>query len=149
MTTGNSVRVRPVEADDAPRLAPLWGQLGFSCEADEARRRLELAVASPSRAVLVAERGPEGVVGYLELRQIPSLMLGETEAELLSLVVDEAARRGGVGRALMAAAEDWTRSRGCRLLRLRTNIVRPEAHAFYESLGYARLKTQHIYRKEL
>lgn len=148
MKASERVRVRPAVAADAPRLAALLGQLGTPCKIDAARGRLASAVASPSRAVLVAERRGE-VVGYLELRQIPSLMLGEAEAELLSLVVDEAARRSGVGRALMAAAEEWTRARGCPLLRLRTNVSRPEAHAFYERLGYALLKTQHVYRKEL
>jgi hypothetical protein len=32
---------------------------------------------------------------------------------------------------------------------LRSNIVRPESHAFYEKIGYARFKTQHAYRKRL
>lgn len=142
------VRVRAAEPDDAPRLAELLGQLDVSCGIDETRRRLERAAASPSRAVIVASKSGE-VVGFAELRQIPSLLLGETEAELLALVVDESGRRFGVGRALMDAAEAWTRSRGCRFLRLRTQVARLEAHAFYERLGYARLKTQHIYRKEL
>jgi GNAT superfamily N-acetyltransferase len=65
------------------------------------------------------------------------------------MVVDEKKRRSGVGRALMAAAERWAKSRGVKLLRLRTEISRADAHAFYESLGYARLKTQHVYRKPL
>ena len=143
------VRVRAAEPDDAPRLAELLGQLGVSCGADEARRRLEQARASPSRAVIVAAPGSKAIVGFAELRRLPSLLLGQAEAELIALVVDERARRSGVGRALMEAAEEWTRSSGCRFLRLRTQVSRLEAHAFYERLGYARLKTQHVYRKEL
>lgn len=141
-------RVRPAAAADAPRLGELLGQLSYPCGPEEARRRLERALESFSRAVIVAEQGGK-VLGFAELRQIPSLMLGEAEAELLSLVVEETARRSGLGRALMEAAEAWTRARGCGLLRLRTEVSRDGAHAFYERLGYARLKTQHVYRKQL
>lgn len=143
------VRVRPARPTDAPRLAVLLGQLGNPCDAAEARRRLERAAAVDSRAIFVATDASGEAVAFAELRQIPSLMLGEAEAELLALVVDEKARRSGVGRALMEKAEAWTRERGCRLLRLRTQVKRLDAHAFYERLGYALLKTQHVYRKDL
>lgn len=62
-------------------------------------------------------------------------------------MVDAGARRSGVGRALVAVAEQWTRERGLDTLFLRSNIVRPEAHAFYPGLGFARTKTQHVYSK--
>jgi hypothetical protein len=32
---------------------------------------------------------------------------------------------------------------------LRSNILRTDAHKFYEQLGYERVKTQHTYRKSL
>jgi GNAT superfamily N-acetyltransferase len=64
-------------------------------------------------------------------------------------VVDEQARGAGVGRALMARAEQWARDHGCVAVTLRTNVVRTEAHAFYEKLGYGNVKTQHAYRKRL
>ena len=141
--------VRPAKPGDAPRLALLLGQLGNPCGVGEARGRLERAAAADSRAVFVAADASGKAVAFAELRQIPSLMLGEAEAELLALVVDEKARRTGIGRALMEKAEAWTRGRGCRLLRLRTQVKRLDAHAFYERLGYKRIKTQHIYRKDL
>jgi hypothetical protein len=32
---------------------------------------------------------------------------------------------------------------------VRSNVTRTESHPFYERLGYARVKTQHAYRKRL
>jgi hypothetical protein len=32
---------------------------------------------------------------------------------------------------------------------VRSNVVRAESHQFYERLGYARVKTQHAYRKRI
>jgi hypothetical protein len=30
---------------------------------------------------------------------------------------------------------------------VRSNVLRPESHGFYESLGYIRTKSQHVYSK--
>jgi GNAT superfamily N-acetyltransferase len=50
---------------------------------------------------------------------------------------------------LIQHTESWARQQGCKAVNLRTNVVRKDAHAFYESLGYNLAKTQHAYRKEL
>jgi GNAT superfamily N-acetyltransferase len=65
------------------------------------------------------------------------------------LVVDADARRSGAGRSLVAAAERWGAARGLPQIAVRSNVVRAEAHPFYERLGYERWKTQHAYRKPL
>ena len=76
------------------------------------------------------------------------LEMGE-RVEIVGLVVDSVARRSGVGRALVAAAEHWARSRGIDEVFVRSNVVRPESHPFYERIGYLLSKTQHVYRKRL
>jgi len=68
---------------------------------------------------------------------------------LLGLVVDARQRRQGVGRRLVAAVEAWAARRGLELVSVRSNVARAESHPFYERLGYARVKTQHAYRKRL
>jgi ribosomal protein S18 acetylase RimI-like enzyme len=45
-------------------------------------------------------------------------------------------QRAGVGRALMAAAEQMAAELGCDELRLQHRAFNVEAHRFYESLGY-------------
>ncbi|HEY9227767.1 MAG TPA: GNAT family N-acetyltransferase, partial [Gemmatimonadaceae bacterium] len=47
-------------------------------------------------------------------------------------------RGQGVGRALVAAAEQSLVSAGCGLIEITSNDRRVDAHAFYEHLGYAR-----------
>ena len=48
-----------------------------------------------------------------------------------------------------AANCSWAREMGCRAVSLRSNVVRDGAHAFYEKAGYRRIKTQHVFQKEL
>jgi len=47
------------------------------------------------------------------------------------------------------AAEQWARVHGFALMRVRSNVVRERAHRFYEREGYARVKTQAVFRKAL
>jgi hypothetical protein len=41
----------------------------------------------------------------------------------------------------------WSRAAGFERIVVRSNAVRPDAHAFYPSLGYALEKTQRVYGK--
>jgi GNAT superfamily N-acetyltransferase len=69
-------------------------------------------------------------------RDIESIRYGR-RTWLQDLVVDRAARSGGVGKALLAAAADWARGRGCTHLVLSSGLGRKDAHRFYEREGMA------------
>ena len=76
-------------------------------------------------------------------------MMTEARVEVAGLVVDEKCRGRGIGRALMGRAESWAREHGCAMVSLRSNVIRSEAHAFYQGLGYSLVKTQHAFRRKL
>lgn len=59
------------------------------------------------------------------------------------LWIAEAFRHRGFGRALMRAAEEWARARGCTKSRLDTASF--QAQPFYESIGYRVFGTIHDY----
>jgi GNAT superfamily N-acetyltransferase len=52
------------------------------------------------------------------------------------LSVDPAHQRGGIGGALIRAAEDYARAHGCAFMDLRIVNLRAELPAFYGKLGY-------------
>ena len=54
------------------------------------------------------------------------------------LAVDEEQRRRGIGRALMAAAEEELVALGCPKVNLQIRTGNAEALAFYERLGFGR-----------
>jgi len=146
--TSAAAKIRTATLDDAAELARLATELGYPMSADEMRRRLGLVLLSDAHHVVVAEAPLPGLHGWAHVESRVSLEGGE-RAELMGLVVDATARRGGAGRALLHAAEEWARHRGLRSMTVRSNTARTESHPFYEAAGYVRSKTQHVYVREL
>jgi GNAT superfamily N-acetyltransferase len=58
------------------------------------------------------------------------------------LSVDPARQGIGLGRAMVAAAEEYCRERGCEWMDLRVVSVREELPPFYRRLGYAESGTE-------
>ena len=142
-----SIEVRPARPSDAERVAALSGQLGYPCSPQEIEERLRRLERAKGHAVFVAERSGR-VVGWVDVH-VSRTVTTPTQAEVGGLVVEEACRGGGVGRLLMQRAEQWAREHECRVVRLRSNVIRADAHAFYTRLGYTEFKTQKNFRKEL
>lgn len=148
MSGSRGFSIRHAEPTDAAAIAALCTQLGYPSEADVIARRLDRLLKLPTQAVFVACDEDDGVHGFVATEQRLILESGD-RVEVVALAVDAAARRNGAGRALMAAAELWALKRGVPEVFLRSNVLREESHPFYESLGYTRTKTQHVYTRSL
>jgi GNAT superfamily N-acetyltransferase len=140
--------IRRATLSDAKAIANLASQLGYPMSRQEARERLLAILEKTNHAAYVAEAPREGVVGWVHVLGT-HLLVVEPFAEIGGLVVDEAHRGTGIGKALLEKAETWARDQGHRVLRIRSNVVRTEAHAFYESMGYAHTKTSHVFAKSI
>ena len=77
------------------------------------------------------------VTGCLQLTFIPGLSrLGMPRAQIEGVRVAAGRRGAGIGRALFEDAIARSRAAGCGLVQLTTDKTRPDAHAFYDSLGF-------------
>ena len=95
-------------------------------------------VGSPACHLLVAQ-GPGGIVGSLTLVVFP-IPTGQ-RAWIEDVVVDEAARGGGVGAKLNEAALDLARRLGARTVDLTSRPSREAANRLYQRLGFAPRET--------
>ncbi|WP_425250837.1 GNAT family N-acetyltransferase [Geothrix campi] len=112
-------------------------------------QRLALLLPNPAQLVLVAKPvDGDGLLAWLAAERRITLESG-TRFEIVGLVVDGTVRRSGIGKALVQAAEQWVLDQSGTGLGVRSNVLRPESHGFYESLGYLRKKSQHVYNKSL
>jgi GNAT superfamily N-acetyltransferase len=127
--------IRDAEPRDAPALVRLLEQLGYPAGEEAVLRRLARMEASPADRLFVAELDGS-VVGLAGIHVSASLEHDQDAAKVSAIIVDEAHRRRGVGRALLEAVEDEARKRGCALVFLTTAERRGEAHRFYRRLGW-------------
>ena len=129
--------IRAVEQRDAPALAEVMTQLGYRTTADEMRERLSTILRHQDFATLVAVEEDE-VCGMIGLSASVGYEHDNPPGRIMALVVDERMRGRGIGRALLAAAEDYFARKKIVRVVLTSRFTREKAHAFYESLGYVR-----------
>lgn len=139
-----AVTLRHARAEDTTGLAALLAQL-FAIEADFAidpevqARGLALLHERPDAVILVAEADGH-VVGMCTVQLTTSTARGGLSAGVEDVVVDQAWRGRGIGRALLAAAEAWARGRGAVRIALLADETNLPALDFYDRLGFTRTR---------
>jgi hypothetical protein len=120
---------RPIADDDIPAVIDLWTRCGLTRPWNDPHRDIAFARGKSNSDVLVGERG-----GHI----LASVMLGHDghRGTLYYLAVEPAAQRSGLGRATVAAAEDWLRARGVWKINILIREGNGAVRGFYESLGY-------------
>ncbi|HET6438594.1 MAG TPA: GNAT family N-acetyltransferase [Anaeromyxobacter sp.] len=141
------MHIRPLRSSDASDVARLAGQLGYPATRSEVEARLRAVEERSEHLCLGAEDGEGRLIGWVEAAS-RELLYVDRYAEICALVVDEACRGGGVGRALLEAAERWAGELGHRVVRLRSSVKRERTHRLYLRLGYVVEGTGHTFRKD-
>jgi len=129
--------IRDATLTDAPALAALMCELGYKTTPAEMRRRLKSILCDDNYRTLLAEVDGK-VCGMIGALAHASYEHNDPSGRILALVTLSAARRRGIGRALIATAEKDFAQRGIRRVALDTRFSREDAHNFYELLGYER-----------
>ena len=143
------MRVREAADADAGAIAHLLTELGYPHSADEARSRLEAWTAGERRLLLVATED-EATIGLVAVAAVPYLERAGSWARVVALAVAATHRRRGIGRELIAAAEEAAIRWGCVTIEATSARRRVESHPFYLGLGYAdRCRRSALYRREL
>jgi GNAT superfamily N-acetyltransferase len=140
-------KIRQTTADDLPSSRGLLSQLGYPLDNIELRRRYDAVSRCSDHALFVAEED-ERIIALCHVFARPALDK-PPEAIVQALVVDSASRGTGVGKAVMGMAETWASNFGFSSVALASSVTRMDAHAFYETIGYDRTATSHLFRKDI
>src|SRR5688572_17558332 len=103
---------RPVTENDAEVVARLLTHLGHPTDARVVSSRLG-AVLSEGGAAFLHVDDSDRALGFFSVARHSVLHAAGPIGLITSLVVAEDARRSGVGRAMVAAAQEWARDAGC------------------------------------
>jgi N-acetylglutamate synthase-like GNAT family acetyltransferase len=134
------VTIRKAIKADLPRIVELLSQLSLESPREDLSHNYAAAfeaVEADSRQQLLVLEAEQGIVGTLVLVIVPNLSYqGRPWAVIENVVVDNAARGGGYGEQLVRYAIELARQANCHKIGLTSNKQRPEAHRFYERLGF-------------
>ena len=145
--------VRPVTPSDADAWLAmrqaLWPEYGEKYHPTEIAKFLAGELKMPL-AVLVAEEHGE-ILGFVELfiRQYAEGCSTDRIGFLEAWYVRAEARRRGVGRALVAAAEDWARAQGCTEFASDALADNELSRIAHHSLGFEEVEVIRCFRKDL
>lgn len=124
-------------ADVAALMAGFRDWLGYSEPSDDSiRATVAVLLVDPACEYLLAFENGEPV-GICQLRYRLSVWTGAPDCWLEDLYVSEAGRGRGLGRALVDAAVEAARARGCKRIELDVNEQNEAAFALYLSAGFA------------
>jgi [ribosomal protein S18]-alanine N-acetyltransferase len=124
--------VRPMSAADIHAVLKLQNETPEGPHWDHAAYERIVSSTSQdraSRAALVATDG-RGLLGFAVVHFVAGV------SELESIAVAKSARRKGIGRALLNAIAEWSRSSGAKKFELEVRAANESAIVFYERAGF-------------
>jgi aminoglycoside 6'-N-acetyltransferase I len=148
------IGVRPAKPSDATAWLQLRHALWPDCSEAEHRTEIDRFFAGEAReplAVILADDGAGCPVGFAELsiRAYAEGCRSDRVAYLEGWFVVPNARRRGVGRALIVAAEEWGRAQGCGEFASDAEPDNELSAAAHRALGFVEVGLARCFRKDL
>ena len=135
--------IRFAEMSDALAIADLSEQWGYQSTKENMLRCLH-KIKNNSDHVIYVMLKDDQMIGWIH--GIYSLRVESAPfVEIGGLVVDKDFRRHGLGKLLINKIVEWSLFRNCHIIRVRCNIIREEANAFYGKIGFKEIKRQNVY----
>ncbi|MDR1691896.1 MAG: GNAT family N-acetyltransferase [Oscillospiraceae bacterium] len=142
------MKIRAAAEGDREALLAMTGRMyaehaGFPFTFDPAAARSVLATQLTSKlcAMFIAEDGG-GVFGFCSAQlKMPDrrFTMDGRLGRIADIYVEPDARKGGVARALLRAAEDWLREHGATLIECDVMGNNAAGNAFWSKMGYGEL----------
>jgi len=145
------MRIRRYEPSDWDEWFRMNRALFPGMTVDDDVGEMQATLERTDAAIFVLERPDGSLAGYVEAgeRSIVDGCLSSPVGYIEAWYVDPDVRLGGHGRALLQAAEDWARGRGCTEMGSDALIDNEVSHRAHERSGYVEVDRVVTYRKDL
>lgn len=138
------VQFRRAQASDLPAIVALLADDPLGAQREDANVPLSQsyweafsAIDTDPNQLLAVVTDRESVIGTLQITFIPGISRnGAWRGQIEAVRIAREHRGAGLGKQMFEWAFEQCRSRGCSLAQLTTDKARPDAHRFYEELGF-------------
>jgi aminoglycoside 6'-N-acetyltransferase I len=145
--------IRAIEASEDDDWLRMRVALWPDCPPEKHRQEMAEILRDTERGTVFVSVAPDGrLQGFVEA-SLRSDHVEGCQTRPVGYVegwyVEPEFRHQGVGRALVAAAEDWARAKGCREMASDAEIENLASQAAHRRLGYAEVGRTVHFRKEI
>ena len=142
--------IRSIKPQDAQSLVRICETaLKHETNAATIQQRIRELSSNDSYYIAVYEDDKDHrVLGFIQAERY-NLLYGGNGWNVIALAVDPEAQRQDIGKQLLKSLEERAAADQYTFIRLNCNIIREEAHAFYQSMDYTCDKTQKRFIKEI
>ncbi len=144
--------VRRAEERDRENLLRLRSRLWPDTDPEIHRKEMREMSTRPDRWETFVHAGSDGrLLGFVEvsLREDAASIRRNLIGYLEGWFVEPNHRRQGIGRQLVAAAEEWVRQHGCATMASDAAIDNKESHRAHAALGFLESDREVQFRKIL
>lgn len=120
-------------------------EMGYEYPIDKTEEKLKQLLKSDKDKIFVALMD-NIVVGYVHANAYDVTYALHLK-NIMGIAVSSIYKRKGIGRALLAAIENWAQKDGAIGVRLVSGAMRSGAHTFYRHCGYSGDKQQIHFKK--
>lgn len=138
---------RKIEIKDAPAINALTHQLGYEATIAETKERLEKILKDEQHFAYAAVLDDK-ITGWIHAFYCQNLE-SPSFVEIGGLVTHKDFRAKGIGKELIERVQHWAIGKNCNKLRVRSNMIRKDAHQFYLNRGFTETKEQKIFDKQI
>lgn len=142
--------IRPIQKSDAAMIKNICeSELGHNTTSSVIEKRIEELALSDNYYIAVFEDENTGkTVAFIQAEKY-NLLYGENGFNIIALAVVREFQGKGIGKKLLESLENRAKELGYSFIRLNSNVIRSDAHGFYEHLGYFCDKTQKRFIKNI
>jgi GNAT superfamily N-acetyltransferase len=141
------IQLKKMTIDHVPDVRWLSEQLGYPIPTTQIEMNINELVTSPNHIAFVAIYNQQ-IVGWIHAFRA-MLIESKPFIEIGGLVVDENFRNSGIGKKLVNKTKEWAIQKAINEVRVRSNVLRNEAHRFYLNNGFIEIKQQKVFQLHL
>lgn len=134
MSSRYALEIRAATSFEAPGLATLLAEAGYTIDAAAVAERIAMLGSTSGTALVALQWGPPS--GLVILHWYRTLLAPRPIAQITTLLVAVEDRRKGIGRMLLKAAAQAARSAGCGDMEILVGATDPSLEAFCGATGF-------------
>ena len=138
------IQLRKMSMEHAQDVCRLSDQLGYPLSTTQIENNINEITSSENYAAFVALYNQQIVGCIYAFRAL--LIESKPFIEIGGLIVDENFRNSGIGKKLVEKIKVWALENAINEVRVRSNVLRNEAHKFYLNNGFTEMKQQKVFQ---